>query len=38
MVIGCALAWLRARTESVYPGIAVHALCNGLTLAAAVAT
>ena len=35
---GSALAWLRARTESVYPAIAVHALFNGMTLAAAVAT
>ena len=35
---GCALAWLRVRTGSVYPAIVVHALFNGLTLAAAVAT
>ncbi len=34
---GCALAWLRARTGSIYPGIAVHALFNGIALAAAVA-
>jgi len=34
---GAALAWLRARTDSVYPAIAVHALFNGMTLAAAVA-
>ena len=34
---GSALAWLRARTGSVYPGIAVHALFNGIALATALA-
>ena len=34
---GMALAWLRDRTDSVYPGMVVHGLFNGLTLALAVA-
>ncbi len=33
---GIALAWLRDRTESVVPGMLVHALFNGTALAAAV--
>jgi hypothetical protein len=33
---GIALAWLRDRTRSVYPGMVVHALFNGIALAAAV--
>jgi membrane protease YdiL (CAAX protease family) len=33
---GIALAWLRERTRSVYPGMVVHALFNGIALAAAV--
>jgi hypothetical protein len=33
---GIALAWLRARTDSVYPGMVVHGLFNGIALAAAV--
>jgi hypothetical protein len=35
---GMALAWLRSRTDSVYPGMVVHALFNGVALAAAVLT
>jgi membrane protease YdiL (CAAX protease family) len=35
---GVALAWLRDRTKSVVPGMAVHALFNGIALAAAVLT
>ena len=35
---GIALAWLRNRTTSVYPGMVVHALFNGIALAAAVLT
>ena len=35
---GIALAWLRDRTDSVYPGMVVHALFNGVALAAAVLT
>jgi membrane protease YdiL (CAAX protease family) len=35
---GVALAWLRNRTNSVYPGMVVHALFNGIALAAAVLT
>ena len=35
---GIALAWLRARTDSVYPGMVVHGLFNGVALAAAVLT
>jgi membrane protease YdiL (CAAX protease family) len=33
---GIALAWLRDRTDSVVPGMLVHALFNGAALAAAV--
>lgn len=33
---GIALAWLRDRTESVVPGMLVHALFNGIALAASV--
>lgn len=33
---GIALAWLRDRTDSVYPGMVVHGLFNGVALAAAV--
>lgn len=33
---GIALAWLRERTDSVVPGMIVHALFNGIALAAAV--
>lgn len=33
---GMALAWLRDRTSSVVPGMLVHALFNGVALAAAV--
>jgi len=35
---GIALAWLRDRTASVYPGIIVHGLFNGIALAIAVST
>jgi hypothetical protein len=37
-LFGCALAWLRARTDSVLPGIALHATFNAISLVAAVAT
>jgi membrane protease YdiL (CAAX protease family) len=33
---GIALAWLRDRTTSVYPGMIVHGLFNGIALAVAV--
>jgi membrane protease YdiL (CAAX protease family) len=33
---GIALAWLRDRTKSVYPGMIVHGLFNGIALIAAV--
>ncbi|MBV8396341.1 MAG: CPBP family intramembrane metalloprotease [Actinobacteria bacterium] len=33
---GAALAWLRSRTESVYPGMLVHATFNAVALVAAV--
>jgi uncharacterized protein len=36
VVFGLGLAWLRDRTESVYPGIVLHALFNGVALVAAV--
>lgn len=35
-VFGAGLAYLRARTESVYPGMILHACFNGLALALAV--
>jgi membrane protease YdiL (CAAX protease family) len=35
-VFGCALAWLRWRTASVYPGMIVHGLFNGVALIVAV--
>ncbi len=34
---GAGLAWLRLRTDSVYPGMLVHAAFNGLALVIAVA-
>jgi membrane protease YdiL (CAAX protease family) len=37
-VFGAALAWLRARTGSVYPCIAVHSLFNSVALVVAVTT
>jgi hypothetical protein len=33
---GCALAWIRARTDSVYPGMVLHSLFNLIALVAAV--
>jgi uncharacterized protein len=33
---GIALAWIRDRTDSVYPGMVVHGLFNGIALAASV--
>jgi CAAX protease family protein len=38
IVFGCGLAWLRERSDSVYPGIAVHATFNAIALIAAVTT
>jgi membrane protease YdiL (CAAX protease family) len=35
-VFGCALAWLRSQTLSVYPGMLLHATFNGISLVAAV--
>jgi len=35
-IFGCALAWLRSRTLSVFPGMIVHATFNGIALIAAV--
>ena len=31
--LGCALAWLRSRTSSVYPGMLVHSAFNSIALA-----
>jgi hypothetical protein len=31
-IFGCALAWLRSRTDSVFPGMAVHATFNATAL------
>jgi hypothetical protein len=36
-IFGITLGWLRWRTDSVYPGMAVHALFNAAALVAAVA-
>ena len=36
IVFGCGLAWLRARSDSVYPGMVVHATFNAIALVAAV--
>jgi hypothetical protein len=33
-VLGCVLAWLRSRFDSVYPGMIVHATFNSIALAA----
>jgi membrane protease YdiL (CAAX protease family) len=37
-VAGLALGWLRARTGSLYPGLAVHMLLNAIALAGALLT
>ena len=34
-IFGCALAWLRMRTTSVYPGMLVHGTFNAVALIAA---
>jgi membrane protease YdiL (CAAX protease family) len=36
VIFGLGLAWLRAKTDSVYPGIALHAVFNAAALIAAV--
>jgi membrane protease YdiL (CAAX protease family) len=36
VAFGCALAWIRSRTGSVYPGMVLHALFNAIALIAAV--
>ncbi len=36
VLFGCLLAWLRARTDSVYPGMVVHGTFNAIALIAAV--
>ena len=36
-IFGCSLAWLRAKTKSVFPGMFLHGTFNALALAAAVA-
>ena len=35
-VFGCGLAWLRAKTDTVYPCIAIHATFNAAALIFAV--
>jgi hypothetical protein len=35
-ILGAALAWLRAKTGSTYPGMLVHGLFNGVTLIAVI--
>ena len=36
VVFGCALAWLRMKTDSVFPGMFVHGTFNAIALVAAV--
>jgi membrane protease YdiL (CAAX protease family) len=36
VVFGCVLAWVRSETDSVYPGMALHALFNAIALVGAV--
>jgi hypothetical protein len=36
-IFGCSLAWLRAKTNSVYPGMLLHGTFNAFALVAAVA-
>ena len=36
VVFGCALAWVRSKTDSVWPGMVAHALFNTIALIAAV--
>jgi membrane protease YdiL (CAAX protease family) len=38
VAIGAGLAYVRSRTDSVYPGMVVHAAFNGIVLAAAITT
>ena len=38
VIFGCALAWLRSKTQSVFPGMLVHATFNALALVLAVTT
>jgi len=35
-IFGCSLAWLRWKTDSVYPGMLLHATFNAISLVAAV--
>ena len=35
-IFGCALAWLRSKTNSVYPGMLLHGTFNSISLIAAV--
>jgi CAAX protease family protein len=35
-VFGIVVAWIRVRTNSIYPGMALHAAFNGIALIAAV--
>ena len=37
-VFGIVVAWLRVRTDSIFPGMALHAAFNGIALIAAVST
>ena len=37
-IFGIVVGWLRVRTDSVYPGMALHAAFNGIALIAAVST
>jgi len=35
-IFGIVVAWLRVRTDSIFPGMALHAAFNGIALIAAV--
>ena len=37
-IFGLVVGWLRVRTDSVYPGMALHAAFNGIAIIAAVST
>jgi membrane protease YdiL (CAAX protease family) len=36
VVFGCVIAWVRARTESIFPGMAIHSVFNLIALVVAV--
>jgi membrane protease YdiL (CAAX protease family) len=36
VVFGCVVAWVRARTDSIFPGMAIHSVFNAIALVVAV--